>query len=185
MALLPAATSRVMPAGFSNNVTFFLANMTLDVPWSSELVRIPSFVMLNGTDYGFEFSVLPQAKQLPAAFSSNLSVGSDLALELPLADERLGGEFFFSVEMYFYRATEPQSNTGSGNTAWPSEKILAASKAIQITVLPFFAKFQLDVSCESACSESAVEALARSGVGSLVLVDPDEVCRCDRFVYLW
>ena len=178
-ALSAADSARVLPANYSTNVTFFLANTTAIVRWSSEIVYIPNFVKLTGSDDGFEYSILHLTGSLPTAFSKAPSIGADLSLTLSFADNRLGGVFSFSVLVSYIRALTP-SNTTHSSAFQPAgtTTIDIANMAFELTVLSSYAKLHFNIFCPSgdaACNYDAVLPMALSKTALLFSVDVSAV----------
>jgi len=178
-ALSAADSARVLPANYSTNVTFFLANTTAIVRWSSEIVYIPNFVKLTGSDDGFEYSILHLTGSLPTAFSKAPSIGADLSLTLSFADKRLGGVFSFSVLVSYIRALTP-SNTTHSSAFQPAgtTTIDIANMAFELTVLSSYAKLHFNIFCPSgdaACNYDAVLPMALSKTALLFSVDVSAV----------
>ena len=174
-AMAPAASARahMLPANYSTNVTFNLANTSARVRWSSEDLRLPGFVRLTGPDDGFNFSVSPAGGDLPSGFANALSIGADYSLVLPFAGERQGGHFTFTLTMSFTRAMEPQascaysqqqapSSGGGGGeagnatgacgsqSAASNETVVVASQTFNLTVFSAYAKMRLVLATDGA-----------------------------------
>jgi len=182
----------MLPANYTTNVTFNLANESVRVLWSSEEMNISHFVQLTGSNDGFDFSVSPVGGVLPSAFAKAPSIGADYSLVLPFASERRGGNFSFAVKMSFTRAVElpagcaySQQHAGNAtaacvNQSTPSnETVVVASKTFNVSVLSAYAKMRLKAACSSAdatCNTyGALLPLVRINTAKFLSVDVGNV----------
>ena len=125
-ASLPTAAASVMPVGFTSNATFSLANPSSTVQWSSEPLRIPNFLIVDGLDDGIEYSISNLTGPLEA-FSQGPKVGSDYSLLLSFANDRLGGS---STSLSRCRAFEHLCLPSTFPPPPSNETVIVASKPL-------------------------------------------------------